>query len=91
MMRLKVAKVGEGLHPTEIVVAVPTTSGPQQLFVDADALYPDSTLNVGWPVGQDKEGNFLVELPNETTNGSWRVWVRKQDLEHHEDKRRAAG
>jgi hypothetical protein len=87
MMRLKVEKLGDGLHPSEVVVGIKTPSGVQQLFVDQDLLFPDNTLNVGWPVGQDQDGRMLlVELPGETANGSWRVWVNRADLELHEEK-----
>jgi hypothetical protein len=92
MMRLKVEKLGAGLHPTEVVVGVKTTSGVQQFYIDEDSLFPDSTVNVGWPVGQDQDGKILlVELPVETASGSWRVWVERGDLELHEEqiKRRA--
>lgn len=91
-MRLKVEKLGPGLHPSEVVVAVRTESGNQQLHVDVDSLSADNTLSVGWPVGQDKGGELLlVELPGETASGTWRVWVRRDDLELHEDlpRRRA--
>lgn len=86
MMRLKVEKIGPGLHPTELVVSVKTTSGNQQLYIDRDSLFPDGTLSVGWPVGQADGGKtLLVELPGETANGSWRVWVDRKDLEVHEE------
>jgi hypothetical protein len=86
MMRLKVEQMGSGLHPTEIIVGVKTTSGVQQLYIDKDSLFPDGTLSVGWPVGQAKNGTILlVELPGETASGSWRVWVDRKDLETHEE------
>ncbi|VIO69281.1 hypothetical protein CI1B_25980 [Bradyrhizobium ivorense] len=85
MMRLKVEKIGQGLHPTEVVVGVKTTSGVQQLYIDNDVLAQDSTVSVGWPVAQDKSGaTLLVELPGETANGSWRVWVDREDLQTQE-------
>jgi hypothetical protein len=86
MMRLKVENIGSGLHPSEVVVGVRTTSGIQELYIDKDSLYPDNTLSVGWPVGQDKDGKILlVELPAETASGSWRVWVDRSDLKVHEE------
>jgi hypothetical protein len=78
MMRVKVERVGTGLHPSEVVVAVTTKSGREELAVDGRSLH-GSTLGIGWPVGQD-EGYYLVELPNETFRGFWRVWVPKNDV-----------
>jgi len=88
MMRLKVEKVGEGLHPSELVVSVKTRSGPVSVIVDPSLIGPDETVGIGWPVG--KEGDyFLVELPRETVQGSWRVWVSGQELEAAEERKRA--
>ena len=87
MMRLKVENLGNGLHPSEVVVGVKTPSGVQQLYIDEGSLFPDNTLSVGWPVGQDQNGQLLlVELPSETANGSWRVWVERGELELHEEQ-----
>ena len=81
MMRLKVERIGDGLHPSEVVVGVKTTSGVQLFHIDQDSLAADGTINVGWPVGQDQDGKLLlVELPSETASGSWRVWVDRNDL-----------
>lgn len=78
MMRVKVERVSRGLHPSEVVVAVTTKSGKEELAVDGRSLQ-DSTLGIGWPVGQE-DGYYLVELPNETFRGFWRVWVPKTDV-----------
>jgi hypothetical protein len=78
MMRLKVKQLGEGLHPSETFVSVETRDGPQELAVDPSSIR-GSSLTVGWPVG--REGAFLlVELPRPTSDGSSRVWVRKDEL-----------
>jgi hypothetical protein len=78
MMLLKIKKLGEGLHPSEIFVSVETKSGPEQVAVDAKALR-NGTLPIGWPVG--RTGSFLlVELPRPTVSGIRRVWVRKEEL-----------
>lgn len=91
MMRLKVEKLGVGLHPSEVVVEVKTTSGVQQLFIDRDSLDADSSISVGWPVGQDQDGKLLlVELPGETANGSWRVWVGRGDVYEEKALKRAS-
>jgi hypothetical protein len=88
MMRLKVEKVGEGLHPSEIVVSVKGKEGPVSLVLDPSIMFEDGTVNVGWPVATN--GNFfLIELPRETMNGSWRIWVPSDELRGEEERKRA--
>ncbi len=78
MMRLKVEKIGEGLHPSEFVVSVQTRNGAEELVIDPKSLH-DDTLVIGWPVGT--EGSFrLVELPRPTSGGARRVWVKSDFL-----------
>jgi len=69
---------GEGLHPSEVVVLVPTRTGEEELVVDPKSL-EGAAVEIGWPVGRD--GKFvLVELPRPTSTGSRRVWVDGKDL-----------
>ena len=77
-MRIRIEKVSQGLHPAEIVVRLETRSGREELVVDTQHL-EDDTLNIGWPVGREAE-YYLIELPTETFRGSWRVWVKKDNL-----------
>lgn len=78
MMRLKVEKIGEGLHPSEYVVGVRTKGGTEELVLDPRSIQGD-TVVIGWPVGS--EGGYqLVELPRPTSRGARRVWVKKEDL-----------
>jgi hypothetical protein len=87
-MRLKVEKLGEGLHPSEVFVSVETRTGKEALVLDARSL-ENNALEVGWPVGTD--GDFrLVELPRQTTRGTWRVWVHKSQLSPSERMRAMA-
>jgi hypothetical protein len=77
-MRLKVEQLGEGLHPSEVVVSVETRSGPEELVLAPRSL-ENGTVEVGWPVGRD--GDFLlVELPRDTARGYGRVWVLKDQV-----------
>ena len=88
MMRLKVEKISEGLHPSEVVVSVNGKEGPISLVLDPSVIFEDNTVNVGWPVATD--GNFfLIELPRETMNGSWRIWVPQGELKGEEERKRA--
>lgn len=80
MYRVKVRTVGDGQHPSEAVVSVNTADGKQEeLIVDRRSL-EGGALRIGYPV-MSKEGQFLIELPRETMRGSWRVWVRENELE----------
>jgi hypothetical protein len=74
-MRVKIEEVGLGQHPSEKIVSVQTTDGPEQLVVDERSIREQS-LDVGFPVGEHN-GHLLVELPRETSRGAWRVWVAK--------------
>lgn len=79
MARIKVRELRAGMHPSEVVVAVETAGGVEEkLIVDRRSIVA-GTLNVGYPVGQ-QDANYLVELPRETTRGSWRVWVSGEVL-----------
>jgi hypothetical protein len=78
-MRMKVREIGPGLHPSEIVVEIRTANGSERLVVDRGSI-PDRTLFVGWrPLGQ-KNGQWLVELPNEAMSGTWRVWIKRSEV-----------
>jgi hypothetical protein len=77
MLRVKVKRIRDGLHPNEVVVGFDTPDGTQEtLVVDRRSLRSDDTLRVGYPVGSDQANRrLLVELPRETMRGQWRVWV----------------
>ena len=87
MMRLKVAEIGKGLHPSEVVAAVRTADGVERLVVSRRSIQ-DSSIQVGWPLGE-KDSLALVELPRETQTGAWRVWVNKDQLVEVEERVRA--
>jgi hypothetical protein len=77
-MRIKVEEVGKGLHPSEAIVRIDALGGPQELVVDRRTIRGGS-IEVGHPVAKN-EGYFLVELPAETSSGTWRVWVDESTL-----------
>ncbi len=78
MSRIRIYKVGDGQHPSEVMIAVNTPSGQERLIVDRRSVNND-TIDVGYPVGG--EGDYLlVELPRETMRGEWRVLVPRADL-----------
>jgi hypothetical protein len=78
-MRMRIQQVGPGLHPSEVVVEVQTTQGAERLVIDRAAVTDDS-LFVGWRSLAQKNGEVLVELPNETMSGTSRIWVRSEDI-----------
>lgn len=73
IMKVKVTKVSEGSHPSEVIVSVDTTAGPERLVVHQRSLQNDG-LDIGYPINRE-DSNYLIELPRETISGSWRVWV----------------
>lgn len=78
-MRLKIEELGPGLHPSEIVVSIPTAHGPLELVVNRQAIR-NSAIEVGYPVAALGD-RYLVELPAETNDGASRVWVKRDDLQ----------
>lgn len=83
MPRLKVRRIGDGLHPSEVVVAVTTVDGAlEEVLVDNQSLSNDA-LEIGYPVATEGDRS-LVELPRETARGSWRLWVPTSALTESE-------
>ena len=80
MMKVKVQNMGQALHPSEVIVGVKTNSGIEHLVINKRALVQDA-LDIGYPINEDTNNNYLVELPRETLSGSWRVWVSKDQVE----------
>jgi hypothetical protein len=77
-MKLKVQKLRDGLHPSEVVVAVATLSGKERLVVHSGT-FQENFVEIGYPI-EEKDNGYLVELPNETDTGAWRVWVPQSEL-----------
>jgi hypothetical protein len=87
MMRLKVEKISEGLHPSEAIVSVKTSTGSERVVVSTRSIVENS-IPVGWPLGRSEQLT-LVELPRETETGSWRIWVPSDELIETEERMRA--
>jgi hypothetical protein len=84
MARVKITEIGEGIHPSEVVVAVATNEGTENLVVDRRSM-KDGAIEIGYPIRQQGD-LYLVEFPRETMSGSWRGWVHS-DLILLEDER----
>ena len=87
-MRVKVRQIGKALHPSEVVVELQTVSGDERLAVDRESVQENS-LSVGWPIAK-KKGQYLVELPRETMSGTWRVWVKQNQILPERESKGAA-
>lgn len=75
MWRVKIQKIGKGMHSSEVVVGVATADGGREdLIVDQRSLMNNMML-----VGSvaRKKNQILIELPQESLRGLWRVWVDK--------------
>jgi hypothetical protein len=77
-MKVRIERLGEGLHPSEEMIAIATSDGREEMAVDKAHLQGDE-LDIGWPVGTNGD-LYLIELPNETFRGTWRVWVPRDSL-----------
>jgi hypothetical protein len=66
-----------GLHPSLIVLGVTTAEGvEEEISLDRRSFSAaDGGIDIGWPVGQREDGALLVEFPQETSRGAWRLWV----------------
>jgi hypothetical protein len=87
-MKVKVAEVGAALHPSEVIVALKTISGTENLVIDRRSLQGGNAISVGFPIRQEGD-NFLIELPRESQSGAWRVWVDSSQIEDAEERLRA--
>jgi len=74
MMRIKITHRENGSIPSETVVTIPTTTGPEEVVVHSSQATADS-VEAGY-IGQEGD-RVLVELPRETVSGRWRVWIPK--------------
>lgn len=81
MLRVRVKRLREGLHPNEVVVGVTTADGStEELVVHRRSIREDDTILIGYPVGRDDKNNLLIELPRETMRGASRVKVDSNSL-----------
>ena len=78
-MRMKVRKIGNGLHPSEAVIEIQTVGGSERLVVDRKSIQA-GTIFVGWKPLAERKRQWLIELPRETMSGTWRVWVRHNEI-----------
>jgi hypothetical protein len=87
-MRVRVRQIGKAIHPSEVVVEVQTARGDERLAVDRESIQENS-LSIGWPISKRKT-QYLVELPRETMSGTWRVWVKQDQILPDKESKGAA-
>jgi len=77
MSRVK-AKVIKGANQSERIAYIKTAEG-----VHAEVLLSDAQTGsdhvVAAEVARDNN-NVLIELPQETSSGDWRIWVNKNQI-----------
>lgn len=77
---LKIREVYEGLHPSEVIIAIQQANGTEAESIVSRRSIVDGAIDIGYPVGSKPDGSLLVELPHETSQGFWRVWVRPEQV-----------
>jgi len=78
MLRLKCSVLSYGPGPSEAIVEINTADGRVEVVVD-EGFIQDGELLIRRIVERSKN-RALVELPQETTTGRWRVWVNNSAL-----------
>jgi len=76
-MLVKVEDVRDGPGPAEKVATINGVDRREQVIVSSLSLKGDA-LEVGLVAMNGTK--YLVELPRESMNGNWRVWVPKDDV-----------
>ena len=77
-VRVKIRTVMHGPGPSEAIVAIEKKEGGQEEVVVDRRLICDGTIEVA-KIGADNE-SVLVELPQESASGTWRIWVDSASL-----------
>lgn len=75
---LRCSILGHGPGPSETIVEIRTADGRVEVVVD-DSLVQDGELLIR-RVLERRRNKSLVELPRESSNGRWRVWVDDSTL-----------
>ena len=67
-----------GVFPGEQIALITTVDGSIAEVSASPTQFTGDSLKV-WKIGE-KDGNVLIELPREASNGAWRVWVNRDQL-----------
>jgi len=74
-MRVKVEAVTPGPGPSETVVAIQTAGGHAEEVIVHESLVRDHTVTVTELAKDREHASVLIELPQESVEGNWRIWV----------------
>jgi hypothetical protein len=77
-MRVRIKKLLDGPGPSETVVAIKTSANREEQVVVQKSQIEDDKIHV-WRVGE-RPDSVLIELPQESTTGNWRLWVDKREV-----------
>lgn len=75
---LRAHNVGKGMHPAKKVYRIHEADGNTTESFAWRII--NGVIDIGFPVRQREDGAYLVELPQETIDGRWRVWVKPEEL-----------
>lgn len=73
MARVRVTTVMDGPGPDETIVSIAIKGGGEEEVILPKNFVKNDNVEVG-RVGGDKD-SVLIELPQESATGSWRLWV----------------
>lgn len=74
-MKVKCEAVTPGSGPSETVVAIKTAAGYAEEVVVHSSLVERNEVSVS-PLSRDDENHsVLIQLPQESVEGNWRIWV----------------
>jgi succinylarginine dihydrolase len=80
---LKLKEVRPGWASHERYVLIETYENEMEgVFVDESLVSSDDVVHWLGNVGliRRENGRILIELPQESTRGNWRIWVRAEDF-----------
>ena len=78
-MRVKCQPTMEGPGPSERIVTIVTSEGREEELIVHDSALHNDTIEVG-AVGR-RDDMVLIELPQESATGNWRLWVPSSNVE----------
>lgn len=73
MARVKVKTVMDGPGPDETIISIAIKGGGEEEVILPKSFVENNTVEVG-RVGGNND-SVLIELPQESATGSWRLWV----------------
>lgn len=82
-MLVKITILADGHGPSEKVIGVKTASGKIEQVMISGRTIKSSAIEVGLHLAH-QDGNYLIELPRESTSGRWRIWIPESEVQQLE-------